>query len=206
MNAAPTAPHSHPTTPSAPSPTAPSRPPHPRPGPRVFRLVDLEPGYAPEAPAARPLAPVFAPPSPAPEPMPTATALPGEADAVPAPALRSAHAVVRLALEVADGCRTSGLAARTFPPAVLEMLVRVARVGAPGRELGRASIRRVHVNPAQPGRPRRGPSAATLPDPVGRWREFEVCATYARGPRLFALAARIRVTETGADCTALRLV
>ena len=35
--------------------------------------------------------------------------------------------------------------------------------------------------------------------------DFEVCATYARGPRLFAAAARIRVTPTGATCSALRL-
>ena len=44
------------------------------------------------------------------------------------------------------------------------------------------------------------------PDEDSGPRDYEVCATYARGPRLFAVAARIRVTPTGAGCTALRLV
>lgn len=80
----------------------------------------------------------------------------------------------------------------------MEMLRSLARDGVPGQQLGRARIHRLHVNRAgAPPVDGAGPGGAT---------EYEVCATYARGPRLFAVAARIRVTDTTASCTALRLI
>jgi hypothetical protein len=113
-------------------------------------------------------------------------------DAVPVPARRAAHAIVRMALEVVDRRRPPTQTRGAFPPHLTEMLRVLAREGVPGRDLGPARVHRIHINAA--GVPAADESA-----------DYEVCATYARGPRLFAVAARIQVTATGATCTALRL-
>lgn len=113
---------------------------------------------------------------------------------VPVAATRAAHAVVRIALEVVDGLRPPHRATGAFPPALVEVLTELARQGVPGRTLGNGRLHRVHVQAADPDAPH------------GAGAEYEVCATYARGPRLFAVAARVRLTRTGALCTALRLV
>ena len=51
-----------------------------------------------------------------------------------------------------------------------------------------------------------GTAGSAAGDTGGETTDYEVCATYTRGPRLFAVAARIRVSPTGASCIALRLV
>lgn len=150
----------------------------------------------------------------------TAPRRPGRADPdeVPVPARRAAHALMVMALEVVDRKRAPNNMRGAFPEHLVEMLRSLARVGVPGRQLGTARIHRLHIHPAAAGAvdspdPSAGPSADT---PAGRsssmagtapeFVDYEVCATYARGPRLFAIAARIRVSPTGASCTALRLV
>lgn len=119
---------------------------------------------------------------------------------VPVPARRSAHALVLMALEVVDRKRTPQNMRGAFPDHLVEMLRSLSRTGVPGRELGPARIHRLHMHPAGIG-----PTDPGDADHGGSV-DYEVCATYARGPRLFAVAARIRVTPTGASCTALRLV
>ena len=123
-----------------------------------------------------------------------------EGDEVPVPARRSAHALVLMALEVVDRRRAPQHTRGAFPDHLVEMLRSLSRTGVPGLHLGPARIHRLHMHPAGVGAPTPG-------RPADREAvDYEVCATYARGPRLFALAARIRVTPTGASCTALRLV
>lgn len=118
---------------------------------------------------------------------------------VPVPARRAAHALILMALEVVDRKRAPQHTRGAFPPHLTEMLRTLAREGVPGRQLGPARIHRLHIHAA-------GAGAACTETADDGARDFEVCATYARGPRLFAVAARIRVTSTGAACTALRLV
>ncbi|MCT2263772.1 Rv3235 family protein [Dietzia cinnamea] len=126
--------------------------------------------------------------------------VPAPDDEVPVPARRAAHALIVMALEVVDRRRAPQNTRGAFPPHLMEMLRSLARVGVPGQHLGPARIHRIHIHAAgaAPG----DTGADGDPGP----RDYEVCATYARGPRLFAVAARIRVTPTGAGCTALRLV
>lgn len=119
---------------------------------------------------------------------------------IPVPARRAAHALIVMALEVVDRRRAPQNTRGAFPPHLTEMLRTLARTGVPGRQLGPARIHRLHIHAAGPGIS--GPGE----DRTAPGTDYEICATYARGPRLFAVAARIRVTETGASCTALRLV
>ncbi|WP_255584251.1 hypothetical protein [Dietzia sp. ANT_WB102] len=105
-----------------------------------------------------------------------------------------------MALEVVDRRRAPQHTKGAFPPHLMEMLRTLARDGVPGRHLGPARVHRLHIQAPDPGRA--GPGSADDRTPV----DYEVCATYARGPRLFAVAARIRVGPTGASCAALRLV
>lgn len=118
---------------------------------------------------------------------------------VPVPARRSAHALVLMALEVVDRKRAPQNMRGAFPDHLVAMLRSLSRTGVPGRDLGPARIHRLHMHPA-------GAAAGSGPGADRETVDYEVCATYARGPRLFAVAARIRVTPTGASCTALRLV
>ena len=126
--------------------------------------------------------------------------VPAVDDPVPVPARRAAHALVLMALEVVDRKRAPHHTRGAFPPHLVEMLQTLARVGVPGQHLGPARVHRLHIHAAEASA---GPSGPPRPGGVA---DYEVCATYARGPRLFAVAARIRVTDTGATCTALRLV
>lgn len=149
---------------------------------RVRPLPSTEPGTGDRPHTA--VTPAHPAPGPAPE------------CAVPVPARRAAHALVLMALEVVDRHRPPQQTRGAFPPHIVEMLRSLARTGVPGQDLGRARIHRLHINSA---------GAAPVGPPDDSSADFEVCATYARGPRLFAAAARIRVTPTGATCTALRL-
>lgn len=121
-------------------------------------------------------------------------------DEVPVPARRAAHALIVMALEVVDRRRAPQNTRGAFPPHLMEMLRSLARVGVPGQHLGPARLHRLHIHAAG------AVATDARPDEDSGPRDYEVCATYARGPRLFAVAARIRVTPTGAGCTALRLV
>ncbi|MGW8591467.1 hypothetical protein ACWIE7_02955 [Dietzia sp. NPDC055343] len=136
---------------------------------------------------------------------------------VPVPARRSAHALVVMALEVVDRKRSPNNMRGAFPEHLVEMLRTLARTGVPGRQLGPARIHRLHIHPAgvDPAPAGDGGTGAGHTADAGsgaggeadpRSTDYEVCATYARGPRLFAVAARIRVTPTGASCVALRMV
>ena len=128
------------------------------------------------------------------------TPVPDPVTEVPVPARRAAHALVVMALEVVDRKRAPQHTRGAFPPHLMDMLQTLARTGVPGQRLGPARMHRLHIHPA-------GVPAADPEEGGGATgTEYEVCATYARGPRLFAVAARIRVTETSANCTALRLV
>ena len=153
---------------------------------RVRPLPSTEPG--PRGTRGEPVLPPAAVPRPAPE------------DGVPVPARRAGHALVTMALEVVDRKRAPQNTRGAFPPHLVEMLRTLAREGVPGRHLGPARIHRLHIHAAGPGHPAPGEAA------TAGYLDYEVCATYARGPRLFAVAARIRVGATGAACTALRLV
>lgn len=151
---------------------------------RPLPSTEPSPGIRPARPAAE------APRRPAPTP----------SDDVPVPARRSAHALVVMALEVVDRKRSPHNLRGAFPDHLVAMLGSLARSGVPGRDLGSARIHRLHIHPAGAG------AAGDEGRADGESAEYEVCATYARGPRLFAVAARIRVTPTGASCSALRLV
>lgn len=141
---------------------------------------------------------------------PSARPVPAPERGVPVPARRAAHALVVMALEVVDRRRAPHHTRGAFPPHLAEMLRTLARDGVPGQHLGPARIHRLHIHAADPGRAESGRAESGGAEP-GKGTDaeavdYEVCATYARGPRLFAVAARIRVTPTGAGCVALRLV
>lgn len=137
------------------------------------------------------------------DPVAVPVPVPDPEHAVPVPARRAAHALVIMALEVVDRKRAPHHTRGAFPPHLVEMLRTLARGGVPGRHLGPARVHRLHIHAADPGAPGGGVAPGSGD---GGSADYEVCATYARGPRLFAVAARIRVTDTGATCTALRLV
>lgn len=178
------------TGPTPATPAVPTAPDADRDGCRVRPLLPVEP--LPGAPGGAEPGDLLRPPVRSRRPVPDAD--------VPVPARRSAHALVVMALEVVDRRRAPQHTRGAFPPHLVEMLRVLARDGVPGQQLGPARVHRLHIHAADPGAP--GPDAVSGTGAV----DYEVCATYARGPRLFAVAARIRVTPTGASCTALRLV
>lgn len=178
---------------------------------RPLPSTEPSPDARPELPAAAPRRPARVP-----------------ADRVPVPARRSAQALVVMALEVVDRKRAPNNMRGAFPDHLVEMLRSLARTGVPGRQLGPARIHRLHVHPAgvsstgttarttgtagrvgstgTAGRAAGSAAGSAAGDSAGETTDYEVCATYSRGPRLFAVAARIRVSPTGASCIALRLV
>lgn len=95
---------------------------------------------------------------------------------------------LRLVLEVLDQRRNPRHLKALLSPTVLELVRRLAISDNPTRDLGAARTHRTHVHAASP-------SAA------------EVCATYQRGNRTFAIAARIENTNAeGWIVTALHVV
>ena len=192
---------------------------------RPLPSTEPSPGVRPGRPAAGgPPCPEGAPGVTAATPARSVDPAPGrpghaDADEVPVPARRAAHALMVMALEVVDRKRSPKNMRGAFPDHLVEMLRSLARVGVPGLQLGTARIHRLHIHPAAAGAVDDADSSAAssagtftanpAPGSASRAAEtvdYEVCATYARGPRLFAIAARIRVSPTGASCTALRLV
>ncbi|WNJ58050.1 Rv3235 family protein [Nocardia seriolae] len=94
---------------------------------------------------------------------------------------------LRSALEVLDGRRPPGQLSPFAEPAVVAAVRTLAGAGRlPGRELGSATLTRVDVIMSEPGR-------------------AEVCAGYDRGPRHFALAARIVRGRSGWRLAAFRV-
>lgn len=173
----------------------------------VRRLPSIEP-----TPGARPERHSSRPPR---RPVPAEGREAHEAHEVPVPARRSAHALILMALEVVDRKRAPQNMRGAFPDHLVEMLRSLSRTGVPGRDLGPARIHRLHMHPAGIGVAESGGHSGggtvgggTVEGSTveGSTVDYEVCATYARGPRLFAVAARIQVSPAGASCTALRLV
>lgn len=91
---------------------------------------------------------------------------------VPDDARRGAEHAVRLLLEVLDRRRPAERLGSLFAPSVIESVKTIVRTSPPGRRLGTASVHRVHVARASPS-------------------AVEVFGTYARGPRIFAVAGKI---------------
>ncbi|MET4048608.1 hypothetical protein BJD99_07760 [Rhodococcus sp. 1163] len=92
-------------------------------------------------------------------------------------AQRGAEHALRLILEILDRRRTTARLGALFTPTVVESLKTLVNSQPPGQSLGAASLRRVHVS-------RCAKNSA------------EVFGTYARGPRIFAVAARLEYRKT----------
>lgn len=108
-------------------------------------------------------------------------------------ARRAAHAVIRIALEVVDGLRPPERARGVFTEPIIDMLRVLARGSVPGKHLGAARLHRVHCHRIDVHR-----DDSIVP--------YELSATYARGPRLFAIAARLEVKGDRTRCTTIRLI
>lgn len=91
---------------------------------------------------------------------------------VPEDVLRAADRALRLLLEVLDRRRNARHLGPMFAPTVVESVKTIVKTGPPGHRLGAASLRRLHAS--------RSSNAAS-----------DVFATYSRGQRVFAIAARI---------------
>lgn len=121
---------------------------------------------------------------------PSAHARIGGDAGVPDDARRGAEQALRVLLEVLDRRRPADKMGKMFAPNVVESIKTVAKTHPPGRRLGPASLRRLHVT-------RTAPNAA------------EVFGTYSRGPRVFAVAGRIEyrstARSTGWTVTSLRV-
>ncbi|MBM7414298.1 MULTISPECIES: Rv3235 family protein [Nocardiaceae] len=123
---------------------------------------------------------------------------PSEADARTAAAARHvADRVLRLTLEVVDRRRPAASLRAVLSPAMVGMATALSTAAVPGRTLGVAVVRTVHVRAAGP-----------VPDGAGHG-DVEVFGTYSRGDRVFAVAARLtaRRNTTGPAwvLTSLRL-
>ncbi len=85
---------------------------------------------------------------------------------------RMVEGLLRLTLEIVDRRRRPDQLKGMATQPVIDALTALAVSRPPGRELGTATLRKIRIVAA-------GHSAA------------EVCASYARGPRVFAIAGRI---------------
>ena len=85
---------------------------------------------------------------------------------------RHVETLLRLTLEVVDRRRRPDQLKGLATQPVIDALTALSVSSPPGRELGSAALRRIRVVSA-------GDRAA------------EICASYARGPRIFAIAGRI---------------
>lgn len=95
---------------------------------------------------------------------------------------------LRLVLEVLDQRRNPAHLKAVLAPTVMELVQRLSTSQNPARELGSALTHRTHVHAASA-------------------HAAEVCATYRRGGRTFAIAARIEnPDDNGWTVTALHVV
>ena len=93
---------------------------------------------------------------------------------------------LRLVLEVLDRRRRPSQLSGFAERAVVDSVGTLAGTAPPGHGLGTAVLRRIHISPA-------GERAA------------EICATYARGRRILAIAGRFEHRRGQWTCTALHL-
>ncbi|WP_145976553.1 Rv3235 family protein [Rhodococcoides fascians] len=91
---------------------------------------------------------------------------------VPADARASAERAMRLLIEVIDRRRSAEQLSSLFTAPVIDLIRTIVRTPPPGRRLGFAAVRRVHVA-------YRSDTSA------------EIFGSYTRGPRTFAFAGRI---------------
>lgn len=118
--------------------------------------------------------PADAEPQPAAEPTvePPPAVRPNPTSASAVEVRRMVEALLRLTLEIVDRRRRPDQLQGMATQPVIDALAVLSVSNPPGRELGSAALRKIRIVSA-------GPSAA------------EICASYARGPRLFAIAGRI---------------
>ncbi|QDQ96805.1 Rv3235 family protein [Tomitella fengzijianii] len=137
------------------------------------------------APSSPPTAPTAAIPSPQ---APSArTRVPRTRDAATAAEVRrKVEVTLRLVLEVLDLRRRPEQLEGFADASVLGMIRKLSRTSPPGRHLGSAVLRRIHITSA-------GAGAA------------EICATYVRGRRTLAIAGRFERKRGTWICTALHL-
>lgn len=117
-------------------------------------------------------------------------------EAVPLELVRAVRALLGAVLECVDGRRSPDSLGRRLeaaPAAVVRDLARRRDVAAPRTPAG---LRTVQLS-------RSGPAPGT---PMAHTPVFEVCATYARGRRLYAIAARIGCGPDGVRLLALRML
>ncbi|WP_333619333.1 Rv3235 family protein [Dietzia sp.] len=118
--------------------------------------------------------------------------------------LLAARRVLALILEVVDGRRPPSRIARLLDRAARIHVERLAAEAAVRRGREAATLRTVTVaatsTPAAARCTQRSPGTAVAP------ARLEVCATYARGLRLYAMAARIEIAADGTlRCSGLRM-
>lgn len=85
---------------------------------------------------------------------------------------RFVEVALRIVLEVLDHRRQPPALRPLLAPTPFDLVTALTRAGAPGRRLGAARLRRVHVHPAGPDR-------------------AEIFGSYVRGERTFAIAGRL---------------
>jgi hypothetical protein len=106
---------------------------------------------------------------------------------MPVTAKRFAENALRLALEVVDRRRSPAQLRTVLEPALVDMLRVLSTAALPGRDLGAATLGHVHLKMID---------AANA----------EVFGRYNRGPRVFAIAGRLRMQGGKWQVTALRIV
>lgn len=99
---------------------------------------------------------------------------------------RRVEVTLRLVLEVLDRRRRPDQLKAFAERSVVDSVSAIARTAPPGRTLGTAVLRRIHITSA-------GEHAA------------EICATYVRGRRTLAIAGRFERRKGAWTCTALHL-
>lgn len=130
-----------------------------------------------DAPAHEESSPAESSPGPGPAVMPASTAE------------RIARGVLVTVLEVIDGRRAPATVSALLEPGPMAQVVRLAK--APRRPADAAQVRTVQI--------------ALSPTKKAHTSGIEVCATYARGRRLFAVAAHLEAGEGRVRCTGLRM-
>lgn len=126
--------------------------------------------FAGPAPARAPARALADAPPLEPAPAPPVTRDPMSASAVEI--RRMVEGLLRLTLEVVDRRRRPEQLKELATQSVIDALAALAVSAPPGRELGSATLRKIRIVSS-------GASAA------------EICASYTRGPRVFAIAGRV---------------
>ena len=165
-------------------------------GSELFRGHREPTPHGPSAPSAE--APPTSPPS---DPVPTASSGPAEhapAPGAPAPispaeAERAARGILVAVLEAIDGRRSPATLSALLATGPLLQVTRLAK--SRRRPANAAQVRTVHVTV----------SNSQSHTQKAHTSGIEVCATYARGRRLFAVAAHMEAGAGRVRCTAMRM-